>query len=339
MISCRYLDKSEISIRLPQLFSILHENMSGIAPTGNSYDEDYGLWKEAVAPALQKENRHIVLIFNDEVLIGYLQYYTNVTTFMIEEAQLQRAYQGRGVMRQTFSFISGRISQDVPFVEAFANKENTKSQSILGHLGFTRIGENKKGSCYHYRGDCQSFLKRLMEKTAENQIKQTDSGRSGMTRSDLTLPVDDGYLNIRVGAIIRKDEKFLMVENPAVDYYYSVGGRIQFGETAEQAVIREVEEETGVKMEIDRLGFIHENFFYHDFAQKKGKLIYEISFYFYMKTPADFIPDCVSLSSEGNAEKLVWVSSGEKKKYYPEFFRTELKHPSSGVKHIVTDER
>ena len=47
-----------------------------------------------------------------------------------------------------------------------------------------------------------------------------------------------------------------MVENDRFDHEKSVGGRIKFGETAEEAVVREVFEETGRKMEIDRLGFI-----------------------------------------------------------------------------------
>ena len=63
----------------------------------------------------------------------------------------------------------------------------------------------------------------------------------------------EGVINIRVGAIIIKDDKILMVKNNRDDYYYSVGGRIQFGETAEQAVKREVKEELGFEMEIDRL--------------------------------------------------------------------------------------
>lgn len=79
--------------------------------------------------------------------------------------------------------------------------------------------------------------------------------------SDLCVKVSDGILNIRVGAIIMKDDKFLMVENDRDEHLYSVGGRIKFEEPAEEAVIREVFEETGVKMEVDRLGFIHENFF------------------------------------------------------------------------------
>ena len=157
--------------------------------------------------------------------------------------------------------------------------------------------------------------------------------------SDLTLPVDGGYLNLRVGAIIERDGKVLMVRNPAVDYCYSVGGRVGFGETLEQAVLREVREETGVPLEIDRLGFVHEAFFFGDCGKVNGKPVQELSFYFYMKTPADFSPVCGSLSCDGLGEYLVWLDPEGDAPYYPAFFRTELKNPSPGVKHIVTDER
>ena len=66
MIICQVLEKNEVQRRLPQLFSILHENMSVIAPTGNTYEQDYALWSDAVGPAMQKENRRIVLIFDDD---------------------------------------------------------------------------------------------------------------------------------------------------------------------------------------------------------------------------------------------------------------------------------
>ena len=66
---------------------------------------------------------------------------------------------------------------------------------------------------------------------------------------DLCIDHDGGVVNIRVGAIIMKDGRFLMAGNDRDDYLYSVGGRIQYGETSEEAVVREVEEETGVKME------------------------------------------------------------------------------------------
>ncbi len=156
---------------------------------------------------------------------------------------------------------------------------------------------------------------------------------------DLTLPVEDGLLNLRVGAILRKDGKLLMVGNARNDYYYSVGGRVQFGETTEQAIVREVEEETGVRLAVDRLGFVEENFFYSDSPYKQGKLVYELSFYFYMKTPSDFEPVCRSFTEDGNSEYLIWVSPDTEKTIYPRFFRTELADPKPWVRHIVSDER
>ena len=158
-------------------------------------------------------------------------------------------------------------------------------------------------------------------------------------KKDMCVACDDGILNIRVGAIIMKDGKILMVGNDRADYLYSVGGRIKFGETAEEAIVREVLEETGVKMEVDRLGFVHENYFYGDAPSKQGKLVYEISLFFYMKVPLDFAPVSVSFTEDNSKEYLRWISLDENVKLYPEFFRTELRNPANTVKHFVTDGR
>lgn len=159
-----------------------------------------------------------------------------------------------------------------------------------------------------------------------------------MKDKDMTVPCDEGFINIRVGAIIMKDGKFLMAGNDRA-YLYSVGGRVKFGETAEEAVKREVFEETGVALEIDRLGFIHENYFYGDSDYNKGKLIYEISYFFYMKVPDDFEPVSLSFADGDNIERLKWISADDEIAFYPEFFRTELKCPCREIKHFVTDER
>ena len=156
---------------------------------------------------------------------------------------------------------------------------------------------------------------------------------------DITVPVGDGYINVRVGAIIEKDGKVLMVGNDDVDYYYSVGGRVQFGESAEEALRREVREETGCALEIDRLGFVHEDFFWGDSPSKLGKLIYEIGFYYYMKTPADFEPRCESLTEDGTEEHLEWVDPEEDAILYPDFFHIALRDKVPYVRHILKDER
>ena len=164
--------------------------------------------------------------------------------------------------------------------------------------------------------------------------------------SDCTVPIDDGLLNIRVGAIICRGNEFLMMENDKDPFLYSVGGRVKFGETAQEAIVREVLEETGTQMEIDRLGFVHENYFYLDEPGRENQVVYEISFYFYMKMPEDFSPVCESFTGSNHKERLVVditllrvhisVCYG---KIETEFFRTELKQPCGFVKHMCTDDR
>ena len=156
---------------------------------------------------------------------------------------------------------------------------------------------------------------------------------------DMTVSCGGGLINIRVGAIILKDGKFLMAGNERDAYLYSVGGRIRFGETAGEAVVREVEEETGWRLAVDRLGFVHENYFIMDIPSNAGRLVYELCFYFYMNAPADFEPVCRSETGDGLREHLEWVGPDEPRTIYPDFFRTELMHPEYAVKHFVTDER
>ena len=157
-------------------------------------------------------------------------------------------------------------------------------------------------------------------------------------KPDMCVPCGDGLVNIRVGALIAKGGKMLMVES-CRGYLYSVGGRIKMGETAEEAVVREVLEETGVKMSVKRLIAVHENYFYGDMSTNLGKLIYEVSFYFLMDVPEGFRPVCDSVTEEGVKESLTWVGPDTDKKIYPDFFREEIFNPSETVRYSLTDER
>ncbi len=59
-------------------------------------------------------------------------------------------------------------------------------------------------------------------------------------------------------ALIEKDGNVLLVKRgnePFKDYWTLPGGHIDFGETAEQAVIREVKEETGLTIKPKFLGY------------------------------------------------------------------------------------
>ena len=78
---------------------------------------------------------------------------------------------------------------------------------------------------------------------------------------DCGFTKDNKWFRYRAAAIIIEDGCVLFAGNELEDYFYSVGGAVHMGETAEDAVVREVYEETGICYEIDHLAVIHENFF------------------------------------------------------------------------------
>ena len=157
-----YADKREIDQMLPKLFALLHANMSLIAPTNNSYEEDYQMWFSAVRPAMEKEPRKIVLMYAEKQLIGYFQYYVNIAqkSLMMEEIQIEKAFQGTGVFSEFYKWLVAQLPLDLETVEAYADKRNVKSQAVLLHLGLAAIGENKSGNMFHFQGLYSNLLNR-----------------------------------------------------------------------------------------------------------------------------------------------------------------------------------
>lgn len=153
---------------------------------------------------------------------------------------------------------------------------------------------------------------------------------------DCTFKNKDGIFNFRVGAIIEDSGKILMVRVPGQAHYYSVGGRVRLNETIEDAVIREVFEETGVKIgsEDMSLAYIHENFF-----TVENSRYHEISIYFRVKTNEEMLKiENGQLTFDGpDGEYLKWVDVKNEREYivYPEFYKT-MPSESGTVEHIVT---
>ena len=147
MILFHKLPENEAENILSVLFKILHSNMSVIAPTGNDYEKDYRIWIEAVSHGLKQDARQIILIYDDAEIILYFQYYFNSSTFMMEEIQFKKEYQGTGIFRLLYSYLFEMIPQETLYVEAYAHKQNSKSQNILKHLGLQIVGESRNGIC------------------------------------------------------------------------------------------------------------------------------------------------------------------------------------------------
>ncbi|MTI68005.1 MAG: NUDIX domain-containing protein [Firmicutes bacterium] len=154
---------------------------------------------------------------------------------------------------------------------------------------------------------------------------------------DCTFKTEQGRFNYRVGAIIIHENKVLMVKNSRDPYYYSVGGRVHMHESMEQAIKREVYEETGIMFEIDRMGYIHENFFVLDHT---GEKFHELWVYYYMKPLENYILKCESLTEGGIKEYLEWIPLNDIKNYevYPQFFKDETLTSRNDIVHIVNRE-
>jgi len=152
MIIFEYLKKSDFSVVANVIFNILADNMTVIAPTGNSIEEDYRRWYDAVSVILQREERQIILIKDSGKIIGYFQYYINADTFMMEDIQFETEYQGKGIFRELYGFVFSNIKKDIEFVEAYASINNVKSIGILEKFGLSNIGLNKNGRSYHFKG-------------------------------------------------------------------------------------------------------------------------------------------------------------------------------------------
>lgn len=156
----KYADKQNIEEILPNLFDILYSNMSIIAPTGNTYEDDLKEWLSNIFPSIKKETRQIVLMFADNKLIGYFQYSVFSASFMMEDIQIKKDYHGTGLFRLFYSWLIKRLPDSIKYVEAYSNKSNYKSQGVLEHLGLVKSGENKNGISFYYKGDYAALLQK-----------------------------------------------------------------------------------------------------------------------------------------------------------------------------------
>lgn len=153
---------------------------------------------------------------------------------------------------------------------------------------------------------------------------------------DITLEAGNGLFSHRVGAIIIDSGCVLLAKNNDSNRYYSVGGRVMFGESTADAVLRESLEEIKIGLEIERLAFIHENIFFWEAMQRP---LHEIAFFYLMKPERSLRETVLEPVSETYGEvSFHWIEldSLSDVDVFPEFFKTELKNMPETVCHIIT---
>lgn len=120
-------------------------------------------------------------------------------------------------------------------------------------------------------------------------------------REHINIKNEHYTFKFRVSGVIIKDGKVLLVEMDDAGFYCLPGGHVELGETTEEAMIREMKEETTKDTYIKKyLGNI-ENFF----VNKHNVSIHEIAFYYLMDFKDDDINDLSRVENdEGTLVKL-----------------------------------
>lgn len=142
---------------------------------------------------------------------------------------------------------------------------------------------------------------------------------------DVKLLNGDLKFKFRVSAIVICDEK-LLVNKYGDNSYCLPGGYVKIGETSRDAIIREMNEETGLEFEIIKFAGVTENFFTNLRSQKT----HGVDFYYYLGIKKD---DKLNLDYVENDNGFIiehhysWIPLGEVEKYniLPHIIKNNLK--------------
>ena len=143
---------------------------------------------------------------------------------------------------------------------------------------------------------------------------------------DIFFKAGNEKFNYRVCAMIISDGKILAMQDERSPYYYLPGGRVMLGETAEEAVIREVQEELGITPKIVRPLWLNQAFFTEDIDNLH---YHELCIYFLMNIEdTDLLTRGKQFTSnEGNrTHAFEWLEFDRLKDeyFYPLFLKKDI---------------
>ena len=132
--------------------------------------------------------------------------------------------------------------------------------------------------------------------------------------------------NYRVCAVILSEHRVLAMHDERSPYYYLPGGRVRMGESAEDAVVREVKEELNIKASIVRPLWLNQGFFTEDVD---GLRYHEICLYFLMDISGTDLMEKgerFTLYEGSHTHDFEWLEFArlQNEYFYPIFLKTAI---------------
>lgn len=152
---------------------------------------------------------------------------------------------------------------------------------------------------------------------------------------DWLFKFDGNICNFRAAGMCVKDSKLFVQMDKRSGEYALPGGHVQFGETSEEALIREFKEEVGADIVCKGLIWTEECFWEWGDTKSHTLCFYHLIDFADERQTPDF---CEFTAQMDNENILIgWVSIGELDELtiYPEFLKSEI-FDLSKHKHFVT---
>jgi ADP-ribose pyrophosphatase YjhB (NUDIX family) len=161
-------------------------------------------------------------------------------------------------------------------------------------------------------------------------------------RRMLSFDIGSNRFQFRTAGIAVREGHVLVCREDEDAYQLLPGGRVELGERSDEALLREIAEETGSAAQLDGLAFSVENHFVRD-----GIGFHEIGRYYRISFADDFpfAPGSVAMAREDEGHLLTfsWVrvtpSALEAAGLLPAWLRGRMEVLPGAAEHLIIDER
>lgn len=153
----------------------------------------------------------------------------------------------------------------------------------------------------------------------------------------IKVKTDNYNFKFRVSGLIINENKILMVDMDKSGFLCLPGGYVELGETTEEAIIREIKEETLVDFSILKYLGVVENYFINKYSKK----IHEISAYYLLQFNNNISKEDFSLIENDNGyiinHDFKWIEIDEIEKYdiRPNFLKKLLLNNNLEFNHLI----